>query len=125
MITISCQNGSRGAPIRRKSLVLHDLGFFTHFLYLVLASGHGSGYNVSMKQNHNTIKNNTLNLISRVLGSHFAMAHNSWLFTPAYALRTLDAYRSVRRRLPVMACGKHYGNHAGSRRKPYEATQGN
>ena len=114
-----------GAPIRRKSLVLHDLGFFTHFLYLVLASGHGSGYNVSMKQNHNTIKNNTLNLISRILGSHFAMAHNSWLFTPAYALRTLDAYRSVRRRLPVMACGKHYGNHAGSKRKPYKATQGN
>jgi hypothetical protein len=78
-----------------------------------------------MKQNHNTLRNNTLNLISRVLGSHFAMAHNSRLFTPAYALRTLDAYRSVRRRLPVMACGKHYGNHAGSKRKPYEATQGN
>jgi len=113
-----------GAPSRRKSLVLHDLRFFTYFLHLVLAIGHARGYNVSMKQNDNTLRNYSLNVISRLLGKHFAMAYSSKLFSDAYTFRALDAYRAVRRLLPVQPCGKHFGNHNGSKLKPYLATQG-
>jgi hypothetical protein len=40
------------------------------------------------------------------------------------AMCVLDHYRSVRRVLPVMHDGNHWGNHDGSKRKSYHATQG-
>lgn len=40
------------------------------------------------------------------------------------AMRVLDHYRSVRRMLPVMSDGNHWGNHDGSKKKPFYATQG-
>ena len=71
------------------------------------------------------MKNFTLNIISRILGKHFAMAYtNTTLFSNGYVDASLDAYRSVRRLLPVQPCGKHLGNHDGSKLKPYLATQG-
>ena len=44
--------------------------------------------------------------------------------TQQKALKVLDHYRSVRRCLPIMECGKHYGNHDGSSKKAFLATQG-
>jgi hypothetical protein len=40
------------------------------------------------------------------------------------AMRVLDHYRSVRRLLPIMQDGNHWGNHRESGRKPWFATQG-
>lgn len=71
------------------------------------------------------MKNFTLNLISRVLGKHFAWAYKTNLVSANYTNNALDAYCSVRRMLPVAdAAGRHLGNHYGSKKKPYLATQG-
>ena len=40
------------------------------------------------------------------------------------ALNVLEHYRSVRRMLPIMADGNHMGNHKGSKRVSFNATQG-
>ena len=40
------------------------------------------------------------------------------------AMRVLEHYRSVRRVLPVMHDGNRWGNHDGSKKKSFYATQG-
>ena len=40
------------------------------------------------------------------------------------AMKVLDHYRNVRRALPLMSDGRHWGNHYGSKQKSYNATQG-
>lgn len=40
------------------------------------------------------------------------------------ALKVLDHYRNVRRLLPIMGDGNHFGNHKGSKKKAFNATQG-
>lgn len=63
-----------------------------------------------------------VNIISRIQGARFAKA---WEKGPsAKADRLLNSYCSWRRRLPVMEDGNHWGNHDGSARKPWRATQG-
>ena len=69
------------------------------------------------------MKNFTLNIISRVLGKHFAWAYASSVVPFGYAMKSLDAYRAVRRLLPMQPCGKYLGNHNGSKMKPFLATQ--
>jgi len=39
-------------------------------------------------------------------------------------LAALDTYRFLRRKLPKDDTGRHLGNHAGSKQKPFRATQG-
>ena len=63
-----------------------------------------------------------INIISRIQGARFAKAWANGE-TPK-ADRLLLSYREWRRRLPVMADGNHWGNHHGSSRKPFYATQG-
>jgi len=36
----------------------------------------------------------------------------------------LEHYKSVRRTLPLMSDGRHWGNHDGSKQKSFKATQG-
>ena len=69
------------------------------------------------------MKNFTLNIISQILGKHFAWAYRTQSVPSGYVFASLDAYRSVRRLLPMQSCGKYLGNHKGSKMKPFLATQ--
>ena len=40
------------------------------------------------------------------------------------AMDVLEHYKSVRRTLPLMSDGNHWGNHNGSKQKSFKATQG-
>jgi len=40
------------------------------------------------------------------------------------AMKVLDHYKMVRRSLPLMEDGRHWGNHHGTKQKAYMATQG-
>jgi|10_taG_2_1085330.scaffolds.fasta_scaffold42730_3 hypothetical protein len=70
------------------------------------------------------MKNWILNIVSRIVGRYFSMVHLSSWASAAHKERALNAYVSLRRRLPVMECGKHWGNHDRSRKLPFHATQG-
>lgn len=64
-----------------------------------------------------------VNLISRIQGARFAKAWAKG--QTAKADRLLASYCSWRRRLPVSYIdGNHWGNHLGSSKKPWRATQG-
>ena len=39
-------------------------------------------------------------------------------------MKVLEHYKSVRRALPLMEDGRHWGNHYGTKQKAYMATQG-
>jgi hypothetical protein len=71
---------------------------------------------------YNRGMNKIINLISRIQGARFA---NAWAKgQTAKADRLLNSYCSLRRRLPIMLDGNHWGNHLGSSKKPFRATQG-
>ena len=66
-----------------------------------------------------------LNLYSVFVARRFEALYHS----PSYkknvkAQKVLEHYRSIRRLLPIMHDGNHYGNHNGSNKKPFYATQG-
>jgi hypothetical protein len=66
-----------------------------------------------------------LNLYSVFVAKAFRALYTSPNLTAKRkAMRVLDHYRSVRRRLPMMADGNHWGNHWLSAKKPFLATQG-
>ena len=67
-----------------------------------------------------------LNLYSVFVAKAFRALYTSPNLDPSYrkAMRVLDHYRSVRRRLPMMADGNRWGNHWLSSKKPFRATQG-
>jgi hypothetical protein len=66
-----------------------------------------------------------LNLYSVFVAKAFhALYHSNNLTANRKAMRVLDHYRSVRRVLPVMHDGNHWGNHRGSKKKSFNATQG-
>lgn len=66
-----------------------------------------------------------LNLYSVFVAKTFRVLYTSSnLNANRKAMRVLDHYRSVRRMLPLMYDGNHWGNHLGSKRKSYYATQG-
>ena len=64
------------------------------------------------------------NLYSVLVGKVFAFAYGSSLFSNASVFGLLEHYKNTRRRLPLMDCGKHWGNHDGSNYRPWLATQG-
>jgi hypothetical protein len=66
-----------------------------------------------------------LNLYSVFVAKAFRALYTSQNTTAnRKAMRVLDHYRSVRRVLPVMHDGNHWGNHDGSKKKSFYATQG-
>jgi len=80
-------------------------------------------YNVPMKH--------IINLYSRFIGYRFAKSWNK-LNNSNKSLRLLKRYIALRQRLPKVTHtsilgetrSAHWGNHVGSKRKPYKATQG-
>jgi hypothetical protein len=68
-----------------------------------------------------------INYLSILAGRSFAKSWNSaesyhnqsWM-----TLRKLDVYVALRRRLPIMSDGIHWGNHWISDKAPVRATQG-
>jgi len=66
--------------------------------------------------------NNLINFASTIQGRRFAKAYKAQ--KTGKAARLLDSYISLRRRLPLMPDGRHFGNHKGSKQKPLRATQG-
>ena len=68
-----------------------------------------------------------LNLYSVFVAKAFHALYHSNPANPTAnrkAMRVLDHYRSVRRTLPLMNDGNHWGNHHGSKKKSFYATQG-
>jgi len=63
-----------------------------------------------------------INFASTIQGRRFAKAYKAQNFDKAD--RLLESYKGLRRMLPIAAGGNHWGNHNGSKRKPYRATQG-
>jgi len=65
------------------------------------------------------------NLYSTYLARRFS---KQWfsddLRTALSSHKTLQKYKKVRRSLPLMDDGNHWGNHNESKRNPYKATQG-
>jgi len=71
------------------------------------------------------IVNYFLNLYSILVAKRFeTLYHSPNSKHNAKALDVLDHYRTVRRLLPIQACGRHLGNHKGSKQKAFKATQG-
>ena len=64
------------------------------------------------------------NQYSVLVGKAFALAWKTCGDTSNIPHALLEHYRSVRRSLPVMPGGNHWGNHHGSSYKPFRATQG-
>tara|TARA_R110000824_G_scaffold51106_2_gene142866 strand:- start:407 stop:622 length:216 start_codon:yes stop_codon:yes gene_type:complete len=69
--------------------------------------------------------NYIINLYSQLVAKRFEKLYKS----PSWkqnikAEKVLDHYRSVRRILPVMPDGNHMGNHKGSDKTSWKATQG-
>jgi len=66
-----------------------------------------------------------INLYSVFVAKRFETLYNSPSSKDnSKAMKVLDHYRSVRRVLPVMSDGNHFGNHKGSKQKAFNATQG-
>ena len=66
-----------------------------------------------------------INLYSVFVAKRFETLYNSpSTKANAKALKVLDHYRSVRRTLPIMSDGNHFGNHKNSSKKAFYATQG-
>jgi len=70
-----------------------------------------------------------INYLSVLAGRSFAKSWNSQCLAPPQeqswmTLRKLDVYVALRRRLPVMSDGLHWGNHWCSDKEPVRATQG-
>ena len=66
-----------------------------------------------------------INLYSNLVANRFEKQyHSPSAKDNAKAIRTLEHYRSIRRRLPMMSDGNHWGNHKNSNKNPYYATQG-
>jgi len=63
-----------------------------------------------------------INFASTIQARRFASAYKARKFD--LADRRLETYKTLRRMLPIAAGGNHWGNHNGSKRKPYRATQG-
>jgi len=66
-----------------------------------------------------------INLYSILVAKRFeTLYHSPSTKANAKAMKVLDHYRSVRRVLPLMSDGNHFGNHKGSKKKAFNATQG-
>jgi len=67
-----------------------------------------------------------INLYSQFVAKRFEhLYHTSYNHRQDIkAMKVLNHYRSVRRLLPLEKCGKHFGNHDGSKKKAFCATQG-
>jgi hypothetical protein len=66
-----------------------------------------------------------INLYSQLVAKRFEVLYHSPIHNDnVKAMKVLDHYRSVRRVLPIHQCGKHFGNHDGSKKKAFFATQG-
>ena len=73
----------------------------------------------------NRLKLNLINFYSSLLAKRFCKQWNADSLTNVMKSgKTLQRYRSVRRLLPVMMDGNHWGNHWCSDKKAYNATQG-
>ena len=70
------------------------------------------------------MKNHMINTLSRIAGRHFAKCWSRSFVPSSYTFAVLDVYCGLRRMLPTKPCGKHLGNHDGSKMKPWLATQG-
>jgi hypothetical protein len=87
---------------------------FSVFPYLILA-----GACIILTVNY------LINLYSVLVAKRFTALYNSPSTNAnGKALKVLDHYRSVRRLLPIMQDGNHMGNHKGSKKKSFYATQG-
>ena len=66
-----------------------------------------------------------INLYSQLVAIRFEKQYNSKSTKAnSKALNTLEHYKNVRRMLPVMSDGNHWGNHWLSNKSPFYATQG-
>ena len=70
------------------------------------------------------MKNKIINAYSTLVGRLFAFTYKALPYENKLVLALLDHYIRLRQSLPIMSCGKHYGNHYGSDMKPFTATQG-
>ena len=69
--------------------------------------------------------NYIINLYSILVAKRFETLYNSPSSKAnSKALDVLEHYKSVRRVLPLMSDGNHMGNHKGSKKKAFNATQG-
>ena len=66
-----------------------------------------------------------LNFYSIFVAKAFHVLYHSPSYTAnRKAMDVLEHYKSVRRTLPLMSDGRHWGNHDGSKQKSFKATQG-
>ena len=66
-----------------------------------------------------------INLYSVFVAKRFeALYHSPSYKANVKAQKVLNHYRSVRRMLPIMSDGNHFGNHKDSSKKAFYATQG-
>ena len=69
--------------------------------------------------------NYIINLYSILVAKRFeTLYHSTSAKHNVKATKVLDHYRTVRRSLPIMADGNHMGNHKGSKKASFLATQG-
>ena len=81
----------------------------------MLCIGLGSGYNKGMKRQ-------VLHLASIAMGHAFRLSYSH--LAPRHADKVLNGYIALRRMQPRMECGKHWGNHDGSKKRPIKACLG-
>jgi len=62
-----------------------------------------------------------INLLSRIQAHRFSKAYRKGSSTQH---DLLQSYVGLRQALPTMKDGNHWGNHKGSGKKPFRATQG-
>ncbi len=65
-----------------------------------------------------------ISFYSVLVGKAFAFTYARSFFSAKTVFGLLEHYKNMRRRLPLMECGNHWGNHAGSSYRPFLATQG-
>ena len=69
------------------------------------------------------MKNKIINSASVIIGRLFASSYKYGMLTYPLTNRLLQTYIGLRRRLPVTV-RTHVGNHYGSNKAPFRATQG-
>lgn len=70
------------------------------------------------------MKNTIINALSILAAKRFVRKYRNTSLHSDEVLGALDTYRFLRRKLPKDDTGRHLGNHAGSKQKPFRATQG-
>ena len=68
------------------------------------------------------MKRTAIHLASIAMGHIFRVGYHH--LAPRHADKLLNGYIGLRRMQPRMECGKHWGNHNGSKKRPIKACLG-